>query len=123
MNKLRTTLIVFIAILLFFSCKHEAIVPDNNYLIVECDSIHVSYQNFVQTFMIQKSCILCHTDDMGFTPYLDSHDSIRAYVLDSTQASIFMEKITSNHKIVDTSKYNTSCDIAKLNNWIKSGAY
>ncbi|MDD3875035.1 MAG: hypothetical protein PHT69_00255 [Bacteroidales bacterium] len=100
------------------SCRHDALIPSDSYFNKDCDSVNVTYNNFVRNYMIDKSCILCHTDEMGFSPYLDVYDSIVNYVQDTTNAAIFMEKVYTNHKIIDTLKMNTPCEVSKLRNWI-----
>ena len=126
MKILRPLLAIILSLAFMFLltyCRHEAIIPDAEYYKSLCDSTNITYDNYVRNYMIDKSCVLCHTDEMGFLPYLDVHDSIRNYVSDSIAAKLFMEKIMSNHQIVDTAKFNTSCDISKLRNWINMGAY
>lgn len=116
--------IIIIALLFFFTkCKNEPITPDSNYLSVKnCDTVSVTYDNFVKQYSVTKSCVLCHTYDFGYIPYLDEHDSIKSYLQDSAKASLFMDKISTNHKILDSSHYNTECEISKFRSWIRMGA-
>jgi len=121
-QKVNTITLIFLSVASFVACRHDAIVPDDNYYKTDCDTAVVTYENFVKGFMTDKSCILCHCDEMGYTPYLDNHDSIRLYVADTAKAMIFIGKIETNHKIVDSVRLNTPCETAKFRQWIRSGA-
>jgi len=119
-KSIKVSFLFFITLL--FSCRHDALVPDDSYYKTDCDTGVVTYANFVGNFMTEKSCILCHCDDMGYTPYLDNHDSIRLYVSDTARAAVFLGKIETNHKIVDSVRLNTPCELAKFRQWIRTGA-
>lgn len=114
---------IFGLLFLTLSCRHDVLVPDIQNNLADCDSINVTYTNFVQPYMNKKSCVLCHTDDMGFYPYLDTYDSIQSYAVDSARAVVFMEKILTNHKIINSEDFNTPCEVSSMRNWIKTLAY
>jgi len=124
-KKLKCVIFIVVALFLSGGCKNDPITPNSNYFSdnTNCDTMSVTYDNFVKSFVTKKNCILCHTNDLGYIPFLNVHDSIKNYLQDTAKAKLFMVKITTNHRILDSSNFNTACEISKFRSWIRMGAH